>query len=415
MNRRSQIPAALLSLATCAVGIWFSARVGHSRMVEKYAQLTGNVYAADSAIAGSPLDAQAHQVRARLLYNAGEVSQAAKELEVAVSLRPRDDYLWLQLGIIRDELQQSDALAAFDEAVRFAPYYAHPKWQRGNFLLRSGRYDEAFGDLRDAASSNQDLVPSLIDLAWGVSQASPTQTVAWAGISNDQMRIAFAMFLARTGRAKESLEQFRSSKIVSLQARRDLLHELISGSAFREAHEIWLGMEHEGDDGGVTTMHDGDFEDSRPFDNTGFGWRFSQATQGVRLSLDETAPHAGRQSLHVAYLGYSEPATAVLSQLLLVEPEKRYRVAFAARTEQMVTGGLPLITLTDAGNAKALLGQSSTLGSEHGSWRTVSFDFQTGQKTEAVELRLVRKQCNSAPCPIFGSLWLDSFSLAALK
>lgn len=413
-QRRLRLPVALFSILVCLVGIWFTARVGYARLMVRYASLTGSLVVSAKAVGMTPLDAQAHSVRAAILYNARLLPEAAEELERAVSLRPRDDYLWLQLGMIRDELKQTDALLAFDESVRLAPYYAHPQWQRGNFLLRSGRYDEAFVDMRSAAASNQNLVPSLIDLAWGVSKENSALTEQWAGITDDVMRIAFARFLARQGKAQAALEQFRSTKVVSNQARRELMQEMIAANAFREAYEIWRGMER-ADNGPLSSIHDGDFEDVIGFDDTGFGWRFSQASQGARLSLDPNQPEAGSKSLLVSFLGYSDPAVVLLSQLLLVEPSKRYRVKFSARTKDIVTGGLPLVGVNDAGGKGKLLGQSAAIGFETPAWQTMSFDFQTDSATEAVELRLHRKQCNSASCPIFGSLWLDNFLIEELK
>ena len=406
------MPVALLWMALCLVGMWFSARVGYARLVARYASVTGNLVAASKAVELTPLDAQTHKVRSIILQNSGDVIGAAKELELAVSLRPRDDYLWLQLGVVRDELGQPEALLAFNESVRLAPYYAHPQWQRGNFLLRSGNYEDAFADLRAAAASNKTLVPTLIDLAWGVSQKNAELTQRWAGITDDKMRIAFALFLARQGKARDALEQFRACKVVPNRVRTELMQELIAANGFREALEIWKGIERS-DTSAITSIHDGDFESREGFDNTGFGWRFSQTLQGARLSLDRDQAQSGSQSVLINFQGYSAPASVLLSQLVIVEPGRRYRVKFGARTKEMVTGGLPVITVTDAGGGKKQLGQSS--GIEFESWSPVSFEFKTTNTTEAVTLGLQRKGCSSDPCPIFGSLWLDNFSIEELK
>lgn len=407
-----RLPAALLSLFVCVIGIWFSSQVGYARMLAKYASLTGNAMAGDKALQLSPLDAQVHSARATVFYNGNLASEAASQLELAVSLRPHDDSLWLRLGVLRDELHHTGALAAFNEAVRLAPYYGHPKWQRGNYLLRSGRYDEAFEDLRIAAESNQSLVPSLIDLAWGVSRESPQQTERWAGINNDGKRVAFARFLASHGKASAALDQFHSSRIVSLEARRALMSDLINAHAFREAFEIWRGMERADDR--RTAIHNGGFEVSNTFDDSGFGWRFAHASQGARMSFDGNQPLEGKKSLLVSFLGYSEPHTVLLSQLLLVEPHKHYEVRFDVRTENLLTGGLPLITINGATGNKNVLGQSTAIGFESSALQSLKFDFRTNEE-DAVELRLQRKPCNNAPCPIFGSLWLDNFAIEEVK
>jgi hypothetical protein len=97
-----------------------------------------------------------------------------------------------------------------------------------------------------------------------------------------------------------------------------------------------------------------------------------------------------------------------------VEPHKHYQVKFEARAENLLTGGLPVITVADASGNKNILGQSHPIGFESPAWQSLSFDFRTDNET-AVELRLLRKPCNNAPCPIFGSLWLDNFTIAEVK
>ena len=407
-----RLPAALLSLIVCLMGIWFSSQVGYARLLAKYATLTGNATAGDKAVQLTPLDAQVQSARATVFYSGNLPSEAASQLELAVSLRPHDDFLWLRLGVLRDELHHPGALAAFNEAVRLAPYYGHPKWQRGNYLLRSGHYDQAFQDLRVAAESNQSLVPSLIDLAWGVSRENPQRTEQWAGITDDHKRIAFARFLASHGKAQAALDQFHSSRIVSLQARRELMSDLINAEAFREAFQIWRGMEPRDDR--LTAIHDGSFEVSTQFDDSGFGWRFAHASQGARLSFDANQPLEGKQSLLVTFLGYSEPNTVLLSQLLLVEPHKHYEVKFDVRTENLLTGGLPLLTVNSAAGSKKILGQSAAIGFESAALQSLRFSFRTNDE-DAVELRLQRKPCNNTPCPIFGSLWLDNFAIEEVK
>ena len=175
----------------------------------KYATITGDLAVAERAVSLSPSDPETHRIRAGVLYKLKGLPHAAAELELAISLRPRDDSLWLQLGMLRDELDDtSGALMAFNESVRLAPYYALPRWQRGNFLLRQGRFSEAFADLRYAAASDPNYIPTLIDLSWGISKGDQKVAEEYAQITTSPMRLAFAEFLARQGKGREALEQF---------------------------------------------------------------------------------------------------------------------------------------------------------------------------------------------------------------
>ena len=99
---------------------------------------------------------------------------------------------------------------------------------------------------------------------------------------------------------------------------------------------------------------------------------------------------------------------------MLVKPQQRYRINFAVRTQDMVTGGLPLISTIDAVSGQ-LLGRSAAFPQATNSWQTLSFEFATLEKTSAVILSLQRNSCSADPCPVFGFVWLDSFSIAELK
>ena len=64
----------------------------------------------------------------------------------------------------------------------------------------------------------------------------------------------------------------------------------------------------------------------------------------------------GTKSLQIGLDGVWTPDTPLLSQTIIVEPETTYRLAFSVKTKDLVTGGPPVITMSDATNNQ-LLGQ----------------------------------------------------------
>ncbi|MGI8897567.1 MAG: tetratricopeptide repeat protein [Pyrinomonadaceae bacterium] len=393
---------------------WIAAKVGFSRLLGRYASITGNLEIAGRAVSLSPSDPESHRIKAAVLYRLKQLPQAAAELELALSLRPRDDALWLQLATLRDQLEDaSGASLAFNESVRLAPYYALPRWQRGNFLLRQGRFGEAFADLRNAADSNPEYIPTLIDLAWGISKGDLQLAEAYAQITTSQVRVAFAEFLARQGKGREAVEQFALAGAVSDQKRNDLMRHLISANAFKEAFHIW-GKNKTAASGGVTAIYDGGFEGPLSFDEFGFGWRLFRGSPSVKLAADSSLRESGSKSLLVEFLGDSNPETPLLSQVILVKSSTRYRINFAARTQEIVTGGLPLAVVSDSAGSRKRLAESPALAQKSTDWQVMSFDFKTEPQTDAITLTVQRKNCTTSPCPIFGSIWLDSFSIEEL-
>ena len=381
---------------------------GLSKLLARYALATNSAEAANEAVKLTPNDAEAHRARAVVLNNSQLKKDAAKEMEIAVSLRPRDDLLWLDVGMLREGSGDTDsALVAFDHSVRLAPYYGHPYWQRGNLLVRLGRYDEGFSDLRLAAMSNRDFLQALIDLAWGISKGDPQLTEQLVNFEDDRTRLALARYFARRGKAREALQQFRKiSTTIAEDARADLVRSLIQARAYPEAFEIWKSASTNSNT--IGPIQDGGFEQELILEQSGFGWQAPKHDH-VIFALDVNNPHSGTRSLRITFDGYDNSA-AVLAQLVLVKPERRYRVSFAVKTKDLVTGGLPTLRVVEASSEKVLSASQNFQGTTS-DWTTMTVDFKTLQSSTAVFLRLERNACSSSPCPVFGHVWLDSFAV----
>lgn len=406
-----------IAIASCVFVIRSAATFGFSRLLVTYSLTSGNLAAAKKAIQLTPKDAEAHFAGAALLSLSGAPDQSVVELERAVALRPTDYGLWSELGLLRDQTgDTAGALAAFDEAVRRAPFYSQPRWNRGNVLLRKGQYEAAFADLSQAAQSNPELIPSLIDLAWSVSKGDVNLTEQLAQIRGDKMRTAFARFLARHGKAKEAITQFGEAGNVSEAIQRELVEQLLAKGASKEAFDLWKAVHGEaGKEPVGPSIYDGGFEGPLSFEQGGFGWRVPRDLQATSISLDASQPQSGSKDLRIEFNGNSNPGSALLSQIILVEPSKRYKINFASRSQDVVTGGLPLLVASAASGDQKRLGQSPPLAKGISDWQPYSFEFTTTLTTTAVVLSLQRENCTTSPCPIFGAISLDSFSVELLK
>ena len=405
---------AAVAIGTCLFALRSAAVFGVSRLLATYSLTARNLGVAKKAVGLTPKDAEAHFVSAVVLGMSNTPAQAGPELEQAIALRPADYTLWQQLGLLRDQSgDKVGALAAFDESIKRAPFYSQPRWNRGNVLLRSGQYDAAFLDLNQAAQSNPDLIPILLDLAWGISRGDVKLTEQLTQIKGDKMRLAFARLLVRRGVAHEAIAQLRDAGEVPEGVRRELIDQLLAKGAFKEAFEVWKSapaFQSRIWPAGPA-IYDGGFEGSLSFGETGFGWRVPRDLQATSISLDFGAAHSGSKNLRIEFNGN---AKTDLSQLILVEPSTRYRINFASQSQDVVTGGLPFLVVNDAA-ANSKLGQSVPLGKGTTDWQSFSFEFATTPTTTAVVLSLQRENCSTSPCPIFGSVALDSFSLEQLK
>jgi hypothetical protein len=273
------------------------------------------------------------------------------------------------------------------------------------------RYDEGFADLREAAISDPELQPNLIDLAWGLSRGDLKLTEQILQINKPGMRLSYARFLARKGFGQEALGQLRTAGSVPELLRKEIVSNLIGKKSFRPAFDIWLDDNPSPE---PPAIFDGGFEASLRLEEIGFGWRVARGEAGMVLAVDPTEKQSGLRSLRIHFNGNGNPGTSVVSQLVVVKPLKRYRLNFASRSQEIVSGGLPLLIITGA-TTDQILGKGELVREGSQGWDVHSLEFQTGVDEEAIIITLKRQNCAAVPCPIFGILWLDSFSIEELN
>ena len=411
-SRVARVVFALIAIAACLFLIRATARIGFSRLLTRYAlgttSLNNALAAADQAIQLTPSDPDAHRARATVLNRFGRQAEAAQSLEIATTLRPLHAAQWLELGTTRDALGESErALAAFDQAVRCAPYYGETHWQRGNLLLRLQHYDQAFADLRQAAASNRKFLPSLIDLEWSLTKGDAKETAALLQISNDNDRLELARFLANKGKGAAVVEQVRLlTAPLSDQNRRALAGMMMAAGDFSEAYRLSSGSVR------MEEIINGSFEQPLTRDDDALGWKPSSATAQPKLAIDVSQKFDGEKSLQASFTGDWNASAALLSQTIVVHGGQRYRLTFAVQTRDLVTGGPPRIVVTDV-KSNQVLARSDAFPQSTNGWQQMTIEFTAPQTSEAVAVSLGRDNCSSS-CPIFGVVWLDAFALQKL-
>jgi hypothetical protein len=392
--------------------IWLTSRDGFASWQIAKAARAISVPAADKALRFSPANADAHLIRGQLLEANGDLVSAIAEYKTAASLRPRDYVLWLMLArALELSGERQEAINAARLAIPLAPAYAQPHWQLGNMLLRAGQSDEAFAELKLAAASDSAFQQSVMDLAWQFSDGSVAFVKQIVPPANPAANLALAEFFAAREQNEEATAMFANAgnDPTAVAARKRIITELIATKRFAAAEKLWLigrAANTGGDSGAVVN---GSFEEETNLDEPGFNWRRENPATTIVQSLDVQNPRQGKVSLLIDFNGNSDPAAAIISELVLVSPAAHYRLQFAARADALTSGGLPVVTITDAATGD-LIGQSD-LSQAGAAWRDFTVDLTTGQSTSAIRIALQRRPCSAGPCPIFGRLWLDAFAL----
>ncbi|HEV7397339.1 MAG TPA: hypothetical protein VGN86_12580 [Pyrinomonadaceae bacterium] len=400
----------IVFLFVLLVLIWTTARAGFASLLYTYAARANQPAAADAAVTLSQRDAQAHSIRGALLEAKHDLHGAGDEHGRAVSLRPRDYALWLGLAHSRELNRDiAGAIAAATQAVYRAPFYAQPHWQLGNLLIRAGNHESGFGELRLAAANDPSLLPAVIDLAWHLSGDKTDYVIQAIKPKSPEAYKALAEYFGKHGQSGAATAMLDAAGAPAEPERRAYLAALVAAKDFRNAFALWAKRHPPYPDGPL--MSDGSFEEGSDLEEPGFGWRSPNKPPGFTLSLDGANPKAGKWSLAVVFNGESDPAQPVISQLVLIEPRAHYQLHFAARTEELVSGGLPYVILTDA-STQQMLGQTAAFPSSSNNWLDQTIDFTAPERAMAVQITLRREPSSKTPCPAFGRLWLDNFWLA---
>jgi len=413
----------LLILLLLAAGVWsyYVIRwyLGNT-LAEYFDPNAGNVNAAQWAASMAPDDPLAH-------WRIGQVTQktlpldkqaaAIPEYEKAVSLSPNDYRFWMTLGTAQEQVGNDvQAELALKRAVALAPAYAYPRWYLGNLYLRSGRYDEAFAELRQASQADSGLEPQMFNLVWEIHNNDPEALKNAVGQSSPA-RANFALYLIGRKRVDEGLrlwndlngEEKRTNKDTGDKIIRSLIPEL----RYHDALQVWNDIMSDKFRMTVDQIFDGSFEETVAYaPDTIFGWYVKGAPQ-MHIGIDPNKGHNSERSLRLVFQVRTNIQDLNASQLIAVQPNKDYELEYYVATDRLETGSAPQLQIVDANTGEALA-NSAMAPTGSNDWQRVALNFKTKDKTQAVMLKVVRFSCSNEDtpiCPIFGSVWYDDFNL----
>ncbi len=410
------VPVALLLAGAWYVGRWC---VGDAMAEYTSGMEEGGVDTARAALRLAPDDPLTHWRLADLEIKSldpGQLREAVRQYEAAVSLSPNDYRLWVDLGRAREQAGDADGgERALRRAVELAPAYSYPRWYLGNLLLREGRIEEAFAELRRAADADPTLHPQIFNLAWHVGNEDVQATMKLVGDSVAE-RVQLAVYLMGYGRAGDALQLWSALSPAQKREQRaageTLLNALLAAKRYHAALEIYRDIAAvNAATPAVGQFLNGGFEDDLAMADAGiFGWQVKSVAQ-ARAAVDATIHHSGGRSFRIVFKSPTTLELSNLSQLVVVEPSTAYRLECYVRTADLRSVVTPRIEVVDNVDG-SLLGASAPLPPGSSDWQPVAINFKTGAKTEALTARVVRGSCGADPvCPIFGSVWYDDFNL----
>jgi len=412
----------LLILVLLAAGVWsyFVIRWYLGNTLAEYSNPADNsLNVPQLAASMAPNDPMPHwrigQVQQKILP-LDQQGPAVVEYEKAVSLSPYDYRFWMSLGTAQEQAgNPAKAEQALKRAVALAPAYAYPHWYLGNLLLRDGRYDEAFAELRLASQSDPELQPQQFNLIWAIYSNDPEGLKKSVG-PTAAAQAQFALYLLGQKHYEEGLRLWNGLSSEDKKANRETAQSIVTtlntDLRFHEAVQVWNDVTAEMFHAEEGRIFDASFEEPLSYGAEAvFGWQVKSASN-VSIGIDPNKGHNGARSLRFVFQVRNNIEGISAGQLIPVTPRSDYDFEFYVSTDKLESGSAPLVQIVDA-NTGAVLAASEMAPGGTNDWDRVNLSFKTSDKTEAVNLKIVRVPCNSEEmpvCPIFGSVWYDDFS-----
>ena len=417
------IPVRILLIAlliAAGTGSYFAVRwyIGNT-LAEYYNPAQNNLDTARMAAAMAPSDPLTHwrvaQVAQRVMPM-DQQTEAIAEFEKTVNLSPNDYRFWVTLGRAYEQGGHPEkAENALRRAVALAPSYSYPRWYLGNLLLRIGRYDEAFVEIRTASDADPELRPHQFNLIWAI-YSDDREGIKNALGQRPDANASFALYLLNQTRFEEGLSLWNSISSEEKKANRGTAEAIVATlknySRFHDAVKVWNDVATEKYRAELGQIFDGSFEHTSSQGEPIFGWQVKGAPS-MQVGIDPNSSSSGARSLRMRFQARTNLDEFTVSQLVAVQPKTEYEFSFDLSTGKLETGSAPFIQILDAASGSVLFHTPQAPNGTH-AWNRMNYTFKTGEKTEAILLKVVRVSCSTEEtpvCPIFGSVWYDDFSI----
>ena len=374
---------------------------------------------ADFAHGLSPRDPITNWLKANVekdTFTTQGLENAVRSLEEAVRYAPDDYRYWLELGRAYEQVESYEkAEKALQRAAQIAPNYSNVHWQIGNYYLRRGEDAKAFPALRKSAETSAVYREQVFSVVWDYFEKDKPKIEQLAGDKPD-MHAGLAKFYAAKELPEDSLRIWNTlaeeDKARNQDIARLITQALYDKRFFRSSIEFvrQLGIEPQAQ---AETVQNGGFEAPIAIDarDSFFGWKYSKKDK-IDINTDPMKKKEGSKSLRFTLNGFNGLEIKNFMQLVAVQPNKKYRLTFWLKTEELKSGGTPLLEILNANDEK-IITTSPAFPTGTLDWTLQTVEFTTPPNLEAVALRIDRAYCGDA-CPIVGTFWVDDFKLQAI-
>jgi tetratricopeptide (TPR) repeat protein len=371
---------------------------------------------AEAAARLAPHDPLAYLTLARLhrySFDPTLLPRSLSEYEQAAALAPNDYMIWTELGRARATAGDIEGgVVALRRAVALAPNYSEQRWHYGNVLLRAGRNDEAFAELRHASDIDPNKYrPQVFSLAWQLYGPDMNRVLDAVGKTPGVRGYLVGVLIGR-GQLDGALDIWNGlgeeERRTQFAAGEKLAQTLYAQGQYRRAAQILneVGWQ----DISRGQLSNGGFESDIGRAGQLLRWQVTPVG-GARVVVDARVAHSGTRSLLIVFDSANHVDFRNVWQSIAVEPSTHYRLTYFFRTDLLNTAATLITFVTSVTAESEVLASAPPIPTGTNDWQQAAVEFTTGPKTEGITVRLVRAGCPTEACPAYGKIWYDDFDL----
>lgn len=368
----------------------------------------------------APANPQAHASIAALKAQSfvpDALPAALRENELAAALSPNDWRYWFALSRMRESAGEAEgAEMAARYATELAPNYAQIRWSLGNILLRRGKREAAFAELKRAAELNPEFASGLINAAFQNYQSTGLNDVLDKIGNSAEIRKALVLYLLQDKKFVEAVQIWNQLPAKEKQETGEQLRaSLLAAKKFRtvlpllsesDTNSIEKSIENQFFNAGFESDINVAGANLNPFD-----WQIAAGSADPQIALDTTQKHMGNRSLISLFNSAVNQDFRSISQTVTVAANTSYRLQIFARATGTNINNAIRWEILDAEDNRVLATTTPAVASKDDAWQELTADFTTGAATEAIIVRLGRAPCTLSPCAVIGKIWFDDFAL----
>ena len=349
-----------------------------------------------------------------------DIPAAVANFQRATQVNRLSSNYWLDLGEAYDaNSQPREAEQAYEHARDVDPKSAVVALNYGYFLIREGRNQDGYEELRRAVQTDPLQLPLIVRQVWHSSHDA-NELLDHVVPADVESYLAVLDFFASIHNAPPGMAVWErliaAKKPFPLERAFPFLDELIQENDADNARRVWSeAVSVAGDSNleiaGDSLICDGRFQTDFP--DGGLGWRWLPDL-GMTINFDG-APSPGKgRTVRIDFNGGVNSDLKHPSQYVAVQPGQTYHFHALLRTEDITTESGMRFRISDPAHPEALNLETDNLtGSQP--WTNVDQDVATPADAHFLLIELFRSPSRRFENKLGGTVWIGDVSLIATK